>query len=114
MSGAPELKAIAAATSPNDLIEDHLRRGGAMQLGLLATWSLVAIAPAELRRRIAADPGLLREALELVADIDELDDRLRQVPLVPFAPLDDRAGGIAPWFSRSAAEEVRTPRGTTP
>src|SRR3954447_9311472 len=43
VSGARALQAIATATAPNDLIEDHVRRGGALQLGLLATWSLIAI-----------------------------------------------------------------------
>ncbi len=109
-AGAPALRAIATATSPNDLIEDHLRRGGALQLGLLATWSLIAIAPAELRRRIAADPEVVAELPALVDDIDALDDRVERLPLVPFAPLDDRAGGIAPWFSRLAGEEVRGPQ----
>src|SRR3954451_1921573 len=107
---APALRAVATATAPDDLIEDHLRRGGALQLGLLATWSLTAIAPAELRRRIAANPEVLRELPALVDDIDAVDDRLEQEPLVPFAPLDDRAGGIAPWFSRLAGEEVRGPQ----
>jgi uncharacterized protein len=109
-SGPPALRAIATATAPNDLLEDHLRRGGALQLGLLAMWSLIAIAPNELRRRIVADPAMLGEVPALVDDIDALDERVERVPLVPFAPLDERAGGMAPWFSRLAGEEVRGPQ----
>jgi putative CocE/NonD family hydrolase len=94
-------------TSPHDLIENGLRRGGALQLGLLATWTMGAMAPAELRRRAARDPALLAELISLFDDIDQLEDRLAALPLAPFPPLDGRAGGLAPWFSRIAGEEVR-------
>lgn len=109
VSGNPALRALAPVTTPNDLIENHLRRGGAFQLGLLATWSLVAMAPAELRRRAAADPAVLADALALIDDIDALDERVAHVPLVPFPPADERAGGLTPWFSRYAGAEVRRP-----
>jgi putative CocE/NonD family hydrolase len=109
VSGHRALRALAPVTSPNDLIEDHLRRGGALQLGLLASWTLISMAPAELRRRAAADPSLLPELLGLVDDIDALDQRMGRTPLVPFSPVDARAGGVAPWFSEIARQEVRGP-----
>jgi putative CocE/NonD family hydrolase len=110
VSGHPALRALAPVTSPNDLIEDHVRRGGALQLGLLASWTLISMAPAELRRRAAADPSLLPELVGLVDDIDALDDRMSRTPLVPFSPVDARAGGVAPWFSEIARQEVRGPQ----
>jgi uncharacterized protein len=110
VSGAPELRALVPVTSPNDLIEDGLRRGGALSLGLLATWTMAAMAPVELRRRAAARPELLADMLGLIDDLDALDDQMARVPLAPFPPLDDRAGGLAPWFARIAGEEVRGPQ----
>lgn len=110
VSGNDALKALAPVTSPNDLIDDGLRRGGALQLGLLATWTLAAMAPVELRRRAAADPALLGDFLGLIEDIDSIDERMSRTPLAPFPPLDSRAGGLAPWFSRIAGEEVRGPQ----
>jgi putative CocE/NonD family hydrolase len=110
VSGHPALRALAPATSPNDLIDNHMRRGGALQLGLLASWTLAAMAPAELRRRAASDASLLTELLGLIDDIDLIEEWMSRTPLTPFPPVDARAGGLAPWFSRVARDELRRPQ----
>jgi putative CocE/NonD family hydrolase len=51
VSGHPGLRALAPVTSPNHLIEDHLRRGGALQLGLLASWTPAGPVLADRRAR---------------------------------------------------------------
>jgi putative CocE/NonD family hydrolase len=106
----PALAALAATTAPNDAHRDLIFRGGALHLGVVAYWSLVAIAPHELLRRRRATPELLvPDLLGLVDDVDGLDARLRALPLVPFAPLA-RAGGLVPLFDDDARDEVPSAR----
>lgn len=105
----PALRAIATATSPGGFLAS-IRRAGALQLGALTTWTLAALGPDVLRRKLAAGAATPLDFAELVADIDGLEAHLWKSPLVPFGPLDDRAGGIGPWFSRLAAEETEQER----
>lgn len=105
----PALGAMATATSPNDAHAGLVYRNGALQLGLLAYWNLVAVAPHELSRRRRGAPGFGAELRGLVDDVDALDARLRALPLAPFAPLA-RAGGLAPLFDDEARAEVRGER----
>ena len=87
----PSLRCIATATSPHDAHHDLVYRGGALSLGVLASWSMITIAPRELVRRAAGTTNFLADFLGLVDDIDAVDQPLRKLPLVPFAPL--RRGG---------------------
>lgn len=106
----PALAAMATTTAPNDAHRDLIYRGGALHLGVLAYWNVVAIAPHELLRRRRETPALLvPDLLGLIADIDGLDAHLRTLPLAPFAPLD-RAGGLAPLFDGDVRDELRTER----
>ena len=107
----PALRAIATVTSPNDAHNDLVHRGGALCLGVLASWSMITIAPRELVRGAAGNPSFLADVVGLVDDIDALDKPLRTLPLVPFAPL--RRGGkgsIMPMFEEDVRAEVRTQR----
>ncbi|HUS24004.1 MAG TPA: CocE/NonD family hydrolase [Candidatus Binatia bacterium] len=79
---APALAAISPTTAPNDFWRDHLWRGGALNWGLLVTWSLQAIGPGALLRAGRGNADLLR----LVEDIDAFDERVRCLPLRAFAP----------------------------
>ncbi|MCU0687525.1 MAG: CocE/NonD family hydrolase [Polyangiaceae bacterium] len=105
----PALAAMVTATAPNDAHSDLTYRGGALQLGVLAYWNVVAVAPHELVRRRRGSPELGAELAGLVDDIDALDARLRQLPLVPFAPLM-RGGGLVPSFHDDVRDEVRGER----
>jgi putative CocE/NonD family hydrolase len=100
------LRAIAPATSPHDVVVDHFRRGGALQLGLLAFWTTAVIGPGELRRRAAADPSRRGQLLELVDDIDQLDALVRALPLSPFEPLRRHTDTFGGWFDEFAREPL--------
>lgn len=105
-----ELRAIVPVTSPNDFVEGHSHRGEAFQLGLFAAWTLASVGPNAVARRLAGSSRLPAEVAGLVDDIDSLDEWVRRVPLSPFPPVDERAGGFGPWFGAAAAEEVRGPQ----
>ncbi len=105
----PALRALASTTSPNDAIEDHIIRGGALHLGLLVSWTLASIGPNAVARRLRGTPSIGEEFTALVDDLDDLDEVMRTLPLVPFPPIDGRAGGFAPTFDERAS--VETPGG---
>jgi putative CocE/NonD family hydrolase len=104
----PALRAIATVTSPNDAQLDLIHRGGALHLGVLSYWT-TTIGLHELVRRRGGQPDFLPDFLGLVDDIDALDERVRQLPLVPFRPLQ-RAGGLVPLFDDDTRDEVPTER----
>jgi putative CocE/NonD family hydrolase len=80
-----------------------------MQLGLLASWAMQAIVPAEIIRRARKDPNLLAEFPAAIDDIDNLDEHMRRLPLVPWPPIDERAGGISPQFDQTVRYEFHPP-----
>lgn len=97
-SGHPALRALSPTTAPNDFWADHLWRGGALNWGLLVTWSLQAIGPAAALRA-AADPGALAASfLRLVDDIDAFEERVRALPLRGFAPARPEDARFLPFF----------------
>lgn len=101
----PALRALAPLMSATDFGDKHTHRGGALQLGLVDTWTLVSIAPNELIRRFAGDlPRLIQEVTALVDGIDALDDWHPRVPLVPHASLVAAAEPewIQDWLSDEA------------
>ena len=102
------LRAMLTVTSPNDAHGGHLHRGGALHLGLLAYWTTSA-GLHELVRKAAGTPTFLADFVGLVDDIDQLDERVRQLPLAPFAPLQ-RSGGLMPMFEDEVRDEVPTER----
>jgi uncharacterized protein len=104
----PALRAIAPATSQHDVLDQHMRRGGAIHLGLIAAWHMISIGPNALTRQLRNDPSLPGELSGLIDDIDRIDEWVRQVPLLPFPPVDERGGGLARWFGELMADE-RTP-----
>lgn len=105
----PALRALASTTSPNDFAGFHMFRGGALQLGLAAAWNLISVGPNAVLRRLISDPArLMGEFAGMVDDIDDLDEWCRRVPLVPFPPIDGRAGGFAPWVAEWMAAETRS------
>ena len=104
----PALRAMATVTSPNDAKLDLIQRGGALHLGVLAYWT-TSIGLHELVRSRGGSPEFLADFLGLVDDIDQLDQRVRQLPLLPFEPLR-RAGGLVPMFDDEVRDEVPTDR----
>jgi uncharacterized protein len=97
-SGHPALRAISPTTAPNDFWRDHLWRGGALNWGLLVTWSLQAIGPAALSRAKKGAADLLPSFLQLVDDIDSFEERVRTLPLRNFAPARPGEDDFLPFF----------------
>ncbi|MGH2794968.1 MAG: CocE/NonD family hydrolase [Actinomycetota bacterium] len=104
VSGAPALRAIVPATSPNDILEQQVRRGGAIQLGLVVGW-LLAAAPHELIRTLGISPELFRELPATIDDIDAFDSWTRHLPLLPFPPLEQRTPGLSTWLAELLRED---------
>lgn len=93
-SGPPALRAISPTTAPHDFWRDHLWRGGALNWGLMVSWSLQAIGPGALLRAGQDRPSFLR----LVDDIDAFDERVRALPLRAFAPARPEEDEFLPFF----------------
>jgi uncharacterized protein len=101
----PALKALAPTMSLGDFGNIGAHRGGALQLGLMAAWTM-SVAPNALVRRLLADvPALVRELAGFIDDFDTLDDWMRRLPLVPFEPME-RMPDIAEWFARFTSDEA--------
>jgi putative CocE/NonD family hydrolase len=105
----PALKAIAPIQSPDSTTGGDRYRSGAMSLGVLASWAVGAIVPAEVLRRAQKDPNLLAEFPRAIDDLDNLDEYMGRLPLVPFPPIDERAGGISPQFDMSVRYQFHPP-----
>jgi putative CocE/NonD family hydrolase len=103
------LKAIAPIQSPNSTTGGDRYRGGAMALGVLASWAMGTIVPAEVLRRARRDPNLRAEFPAAINDLDNLDEHMRRLPLVPWPPIDERAGGISPQFDQTVRYEFHPP-----
>lgn len=97
-SGAPALYAISPATAPNDFWRDHLWRGGALNWGLLVSWSLQSIGPGALLRTKQGQADLQASFHKLVDDIDAFDERVRALPLRAFAPARPADADFLPFF----------------
>ena len=103
------LKAIAPIESPNSTLGGDRYRSGALALGVLASWAMGTIVPIEVLRRARRDPNLLAEFPAAIDDLDNLDAHMRRLPLVPWPPIDERAGGISPQFDQTVRYEFHPP-----
>ena len=97
-SGDPTLRALSPTTAPNDFWRNHLWRGGALNWGLLVSWSLQAIGPAAMTRAKRGKPDLMASLAQLVDDIDAFEERVRALPLRAFAPARPDDGEFLPFF----------------
>jgi len=102
----PALRAITPITSSSDMAEQHIRRGGAIQLALVMGWGLAA-APHELIRTLGISPELFQQLPAVIDDIDALDEWMKRLPLLPFPPMD-RTPRLQSWLAEILREE-RTP-----
>jgi putative CocE/NonD family hydrolase len=85
--------------SPIDFVDIVKHRGGALQLGLIDTWSLVSIAPNALVRRFATDlPALLGQVDALLDGIDTLDEWVMRLPLTPHPMVEATAAEDSSWL----------------
>jgi putative CocE/NonD family hydrolase len=105
----PSLRAIVPAQSPDVALGGDRYRAGALQLGLLASWA-AGVGLAEVARRMRANPEYRLDFLQMVDDVDHMDARAAALPLVPFPPIDERAGGLSPQFDRTVRAEFLPPR----
>jgi putative CocE/NonD family hydrolase len=99
----PALRAITPITSSNDILEQHLRRGGAIQLGLVLSWGIAA-APHELIRELGISPELFQALPEVIDDIDGLDEWFKRLPVLPFPPME-RTPKLATWLAQVLDDE---------
>lgn len=97
-SGSPALRAFSPTTAPYDFWRDHMWRGGALNWGLLVSWSLHAIGPLALLRARKGKPDLWPSFLQLVDDIDAFEARVRALPLRAFAPARPGDDEFVPFF----------------
>ncbi len=97
-SGHAALKAISPTTAPNDFWRNHFWRGGALNIGTLAMWTLRAIGPAALMRARPNLAEMYPALVKLFDDIDDFGDLMKSTPLdrFPAAFPDDDA--IVPFF----------------
>jgi putative CocE/NonD family hydrolase len=105
----PALRAIAPFESPDHATGGDRYRGGAIQLGLLASWAMTAIAPAEVMRRARDNPELWAEFPRVVDDADNLEALVDRLPLSPWPPIDERAGGLSTQFGKTVRYEYHPP-----
>lgn len=98
-AAAPDdVSAIATATAPHDFWRNHLWRGGALNLGLLISWSLAAIGPAACIRNIKAR-GLATTLFDdLVDAIDAFDGWARHTPIETLPPARAEDAGFIPFL----------------
>jgi putative CocE/NonD family hydrolase len=101
----PALRAIAVLESPDNATGGDRYRGGALSLGVLAGWAMNTIVPAAVLRAAQTDPSRYAEIPAVVDDIDNLDEHMRRLPLVPFPPIDDRGVDPAGQFDKTALYE---------
>lgn len=95
-SGHPALKAIAPAFPIANPMEGMMMRGGALEWGLHAGWSMM-LAPTELARVASNDPAFPLRFYQLVKGLDHLaQNAYWDLPLTDFTPL--KQSGIFPEF----------------
>jgi uncharacterized protein len=90
----PHLKAIFPFAGAMD---HYFHRGGALELGALVAWLLLAAGPNAIMRARAGTPELRTEFMELVHSIDHIEEVFRTLPLKDISAV--RLGdGFAPYF----------------
>ncbi|MCC7120097.1 MAG: CocE/NonD family hydrolase [Gammaproteobacteria bacterium] len=97
-TGHPALRALSPTTAPCDFYHDHFWRGGALNIGLLAMWSMRAIGPAALIRARPQPADFYPLLLQLVDDLDAFEHVLTQLPLDRFAPTRPDDERFVPFF----------------
>jgi putative CocE/NonD family hydrolase len=103
------LRAIAVLESPDSATGGDRYRGGALSLGVLASWAMQSIVPAAVLRAARADPRRYAEMSSVVEDIDRLDEHMRRLPLVPFPPIDSRGVDPGGEFDRTVTYDFFPP-----
>ncbi|MBI2941647.1 MAG: CocE/NonD family hydrolase [Chloroflexi bacterium] len=92
----PHLKAMVPLLTFADLRTDLWYVGGALALGVVASWYLGAVAPDRLMRERPARERYAADLERLLDDIDRLGPLLRQLPLAEFHPF--AGDSLAPGF----------------
>jgi putative CocE/NonD family hydrolase len=92
---APEaLRAIAPFVTTDQYYDGWAYQGGAFQLGFNLHWTLMALAAAEVTRRMAAGAAGPADFAALVAALDDNDAMFRRLPLLGLPEL----AGLAPYY----------------
>jgi uncharacterized protein len=88
------LRAIAPFVTTDQYYDGWAYQGGAFQLGFNLHWTLMALASAEMTRRLAAGAATAADFAALVAALDGNDALYRRLPLLGLPELD----GLAPYY----------------
>lgn len=103
------LKAVAILESPDSSTGGDRYRGGALSLGLLASWATQTIVPTGVLRAARTNPARYAEIPAVIDDIDNLDEHMRRLPLSPFPPIDDRGVDPTRNFDRTVEYAFHPP-----
>ena len=104
----PALRAIAPVESPSGSTGGDRHRGGALALGTVASWSSGVALP-ELVRRMRVRPELRAHFPRMIEEIDNLDVHMRNVPLLPFSPMEHELGMMTELFNQTVRGEYTRP-----
>jgi uncharacterized protein len=98
LTAPPALKAIAPAKTWRDPLNGFFFRGGALELGLLASWHLGVLGPDIMARRFDGNQAALSRAIgDLVDEHDSLaSGGYLSLPMRQFGPLARH--GVVPSF----------------
>jgi len=105
----PALKAIAVLETPDNATGGDRYRAGALSLGVLVSWAMSTIIPAGVMRAARSDPRRYAEMPAVVDEIDNMDEWMRRLPMVPFPPIDGRGLDPGRQFDRTASYEFYPP-----
>ncbi|HET7580312.1 MAG TPA: CocE/NonD family hydrolase [Bacillales bacterium] len=92
----PHLKAIFPVMTFNDMRDGASYHGGALELGLMESWSLGNIAPDLLMRKHGISPELGASLQKYAAYLNEIEDWYPDAPVKEWKPLKDL--GVADFF----------------
>jgi putative CocE/NonD family hydrolase len=99
----PHLKAFFPFASAMDFFN---RRGGALELSVAVSWTLLLGAPNALVRAKLGKPDLGSEYLSLVDQIDHLEDAFKALPLTDLPVMRLADGRLAPYFQETLKHDI--------
>lgn len=100
----PHLKAIFPIMTFNDMRDGALYHGGAMEHGLMESWSLGSIAPDSLVRKYGLTPELAAAIKKYADYVNDIDRWYAEAPVADWEPL--RELGVADFFFEQADHDL--------
>lgn len=97
----PHLKALFPIMTFNDMRNGAAYHGGAMELGLMESWTLGTIVPDLLVKKHGPTPELASALRQYVGYVNRFDEWYRKAPVKEWEPL--KAFGVTDFFFEQAA-----------